>query len=315
MVIIGGGNVAIDVARTATRQGAANTMLYCLEKPEEMPALPEEIKEAEEDGIVFHNGWGPSRILTENGKVTGVEFKHCISVFDEKHRFSPKYDEKDTITVEADYVLLSIGQSILWEELLTGSKVALERGNTVKVDSLTWQTEESDIFAGGDCCTGPKYAIDAIAAGKEGAVSIHRYVQPGQSLVFGRDRREYHSFDKSNIAVSILDFDSTPRQRPGYLQEKKGSFYDDRLTFTEEQLKKETNRCLGCGAVELNSYMCLGCGMCTTKCKFDAIHLERTYNSVPDTYEKLPIKIAANAIVRTGKIATASVKESIGRKG
>ena len=315
VVIIGGGNVAIDVARTATRQGAANTMLYCLEKPEEMPALPEEIKEAEEDGIVFHNGWGPSRILTENGKVTGVEFKHCISVFDEKHRFSPKYDEKDTITVEADYVLLSIGQSILWEELLTGSKVALERGNTVKVDSLTWQTEESDIFAGGDCCTGPKYAIDAIAAGKEGAVSIHRYVQPGQSLVFGRDRREYHSFDKSNIAVSILDFDSTPRQRPGYLQEKKGSFYDDRLTFTEEQLKKETNRCLGCGAVELNSYMCLGCGMCTTKCKFDAIHLERTYNSVPDTYEKLPIKIAANAIVRTGKIATASVKESIGRKG
>lgn len=315
VVIIGGGNVAIDVARTATRQGAANTMLYCLEKPTEMPALPEEIKEAEEDGIVFHNGWGPSRILTENGKVTGVEFKRCISVFDENHRFSPKYDEKDTITVEADYVLLSIGQSILWEELLTGSKVALERGNTVKVDSLTWQTEEPDIFAGGDCCTGPKYAIDAIAAGKEGAVSIHRYVQPGQSLVFGRDRREYHPFDKSNIAVSVLDFDSTPRQRPGYLKEKKGSFYDDRLTFTEEQLKKETNRCLGCGAVEINSYMCLGCGMCTTKCKFDAIHLERTYNSVPDTYEKLPIKIAANAIVRTGKIATASVKESIGRKG
>ncbi len=314
VVVIGGGNVAIDVARTGVRQGAAAVNLYCLESTSEMPALPDEIAEAEEDKVSFHNGWGPKRILTEDGKVTGVEFKRCISVFDEDQHFAPKYDENDTITVEADTVLLSIGQTIEWGGLLSESKVELGRGGTAKADSLTLQTSEPDVFVGGDCFTGPQFAIHAIAAGKEGAISIHRYVQPGQSLVFGRDRREYHAFDKNNVAIGLQDFDTTPRQRPGHSPEKKGSFYDERMTFTEEQLKKETERCLGCGAVEIDSYMCIGCGMCTTKCKFDAIHLERTYNTVPNTYEKLPVKIAANAIVRTGKIAATTLKESVGRR-
>ncbi len=314
VVVIGGGNVAIDVARTGVRQGAAAVNLYCLESPGEMPALPDEIAEAEEDNVTFHNGWGPKRILTEDGKVTGVEFKRCISVFDEDHRFAPKYDENDTITVEADTVLLSIGQSTQWGGLLSESKVELGRGGTAKANSLTLQTSEPDVFVGGDCFTGPQFAIHAIAAGKEGAISIHRYVQPGQSLVYGRDRRKYHAFDKNNVAIGLQDFDTTPRQRPGHSPEKKGSFYDERMTFTEEQLKKETERCLGCGAVEIDSYMCIGCGMCTTKCKFDAIHLERAYNTVPNTYEKLPVKIAANAIVRTGKIAATTLKESVGRR-
>lgn len=221
VVVIGGGNVAIDVARTGVRQGAAAVNLYCLESISEMPALPEEIAEAEEDKVSFHNGWGPKRILTEDGKVTGVEFKRCISVFDEDHRFAPKYEENDTITVEADTVLLSIGQSIEWGGLLSESKVELGRGGTAKADSLTLQTSEPDIFVGGDCFTGPQFAIHAIAAGKEGAISIHRYVQPGQSLVFGRDRREYHAFDKNNVAIDLQDFDRTPRQRPGHSPEKK----------------------------------------------------------------------------------------------
>ena len=314
VIVIGGGNVAIDVARTATRRGAANVSLYCLESRKEMPALPDEIAEAEQDHVSFQNGWGPKRILTENGRVCGVEFKRCVNVFDKDHRFAPIYDETDTITVKADTVLLSVGQSIEWGELLAGSSVELGRGNTAKADTLTWQTTQPDIFVGGDCATGPKFAIHAIAAGKEGAISIHRYVQPGQSLVFGRDHREYHAFDKNNVAIGVQDFDTTPRQLPGHSPEKKGSFLDDRITFTEEQLKKETKRCLGCGAVELDSYMCIGCGMCTTKCKFDAIHLERTYHTVPDTYEKLPMKIAANAIVRSGKIAAATLKEGIVRK-
>lgn len=314
VIVIGGGNVAIDVARTATRQGDVSVSLYCLESREEMPALPEEIEEAQGDNVTFHNGWGPKRILTENGRVTGVEFMRCVSVFDSEHRFSPRYDETDTITVAADRVLLSIGQSIRWGGLLNDTKVELGRGLVAMADSLTLQTSEPDIFVGGDCFTGPKFAINAIAAGKEGAVSIHRYVQPGQSLVFGRDRREYHSFDRNNVAADALDFDTTPRQRAGHSPEKRGSFHDDRMTFTEEQLKKETNRCLGCGAVELDSYKCIGCGMCTTKCKFDAIHLERTYNTVPDAYEKLPVHIAANAIVRTGKIAAAGIKEGIAGK-
>lgn len=313
VVVIGGGNVAIDVARTAVREDAESVALYCLESREEMPALDEEIEEAERDSVAFHNGWGPKRILTENGKVTGVEFKHCVSVFDGEHRFAPKYDEQDTKIVPADTVLLSIGQSIQWGSLLEGSRVQLNRGGTAKADSLTLQTDEPDVFVGGDCFTGPKFAIHAIAAGKEGAISIHRFVQPGQTLTLGRDRRNYHAFDKSNLAVPLLSFDNTPRQKASHSSAKKDRFADDRLTFTEEQLKKETERCLGCGAVQVDSYMCVGCGMCTTKCRFDAIRLERRYHSVPDTYEKLPFKIAANAIQRSGKIVVTSVKERLGK--
>ena len=115
------------------------------------------------------------------------------------------------------------------------------------------------------------------------------------------------------MAIGVDDFDSTPRQVPGHSPEKKGSFADDRLTFTEEQVRKETERCLGCGAVQVDSYMCIGCGLCTTKCKFDAIHLERTGNTVPDTYEKLPFKMATNAIKRSGKIVATGVKEAVGK--
>ena len=307
VVVVGGGNVAIDVARTATRQGAASVNLFCLESRAEMPALDDEIEEAQNDAVVFNNSWGPKRIVTENDKVTGVEFRRCVSVFDDQHRCSPKYDDNETIIVPADTVLLSIGQSIEWGNMLDGSKVSLGRGNTAQADSLTWQTTQPDVFVGGDCATGPKFAINAIAEGKEGAISIHRFVQPGQSLTLGRDRREYHAFDKDNVQLD--GYDNIPRQRPLHNESAKGTFKDDRETFTEEQLKKETERCLGCGAVQVDSYMCIGCGMCTTKCKFDAIHLERTGNTVPDAYEKLPIRIAANAIKRSGKIVAASLKK------
>ncbi len=310
-VVIGGGNVAIDVARTAMRVGGENVAMYCLEGRTEMPALADEIEETLHEGIAIENGWGPKRILTENGKVTGVEFRKCVRVFDEAHRFAPQYDEENTIVVEAENVLLAIGQSILWGDLLAGSKVALNRNATAQADGFTYQTAEPDIFVGGDAFTGPKFAITAIAAGKQGAISIHRYVQPGQSLTLGRDRREYHAFDKNNIVVE--GFDNTPRQQVGHNPEASRSFKDDRITFTEEQMKKETQRCLGCGAAKVDEYMCVGCGQCTTKCKFDAIHLVRKYNTVPDSYEKLPIKMAANAVKRVGKIVATGVKE-IGKK-
>ena len=306
-IVIGGGNVAIDVARTASRTGADNVSMFCLESREEMPALEEEIEETLEEGITIGNGWGPKRIVTENGKVTGVEFKKCTSVFNKEGRFAPEYDENDTMIVEADVVLLSIGQSIEWGNLLDGSKVELNRNNTAKADELTYQTAEEDVFVGGDAFTGPKFAINAIAAGKEAAISLHRFVQPGQSLTLGRDRREYHMFDKDNVVVE--GFDNVPRQRIGHNPEAKNSFRDDRVTFTEEQMKKETERCLGCGAAKVDEYMCVGCGQCTTKCKFDAIHLVKTGHSVPNTYEKLPMKMAANAVKRAGKIVATGVKE------
>lgn len=282
VVVIGGGNVAIDVARTAVRMDRTeSTKMYCLESEKEMPALPEEQEEAKADGIEINNGWGPKKIVVEDGKVTGVEFKKCVSVFDAEGKFAPKYDENTTITVPADYVLLSVGQSIEWGGLLDGSKVELGRGNTAVADGLTYQTSQPDVFVGGDVYTGPKYAIDAIAAGKEGAISIHRFVWEGQSLTIGRNRRIFTSLDKDGLnkkAITADGFDNTPRQRPLHDAQKAKSFSDNRITFTEEQMRKETVRCLGCGAVVVDPNKCIGCGVCTTKCKFDAIHLKKTYN-------------------------------------
>ena len=285
--------------------------MYCLESASEMPALPEEIEEASAEKITINNGWGPKRIITENGKVTGVEFKKCVSVFD-NGKFSPKYDENDVITVPADYVLLSVGQSIDWGKLLEGSKVELGRGNTAIADGFTYQTAQEDIFVGGDVFSGPKFAIDAIAAGKQGAISIHRFVQPGQNLNFGRDRREYISLDKGNLVFN--DYDNTPRQAPGHNTESTKSFKDSRKTFTEEQMKKETERCLGCGAAIVDEYMCVGCGQCTTKCKFDAIHLERIYDGAGVSFEKIKPVVVKTMLKREGKIAVRKVKDSFSKK-
>jgi NADPH-dependent glutamate synthase beta subunit-like oxidoreductase len=278
-VVIGGGNVAIDVARTATRIGAAKVDMYCLEACHEMPALPEEIEEAEGEGIGINNSWGPKRILVEKGRVVGVEFKKCVSVFDADKRFSPKYDEAQTMVVKTDNVLLSVGQAMDWGRLLEGTKVELNPNRTVKADPTTFQTAEPDIFAGGDAMTGPRFAIDAIALGKEGAISIHRFVQPGQSLVLGRTKRDYRALDKSDLDLD--GYDRVPRQAAEHVDggKSKATFKDLRGTFTQEQVLKETERCLSCGATVVDEFMCVGCGACTTRCKFDAISLVRKYDA------------------------------------
>ncbi|MFV0414566.1 MAG: FAD-dependent oxidoreductase [Oscillospiraceae bacterium] len=287
VVVIGGGNVAIDVARAATRVSGGKVSMYCLEGRSQMPALPEEIEEALEEGIAIQNSWGPKRIVTENGRVTGVEFKKCLSVLDETGRFNPVYNEEDTITVPADAVLLSIGQSIEWGNLLQGSAVELTPGKAAKADGFTLQTAQPDVFVGGDAFTGPRFAIDAIAHGKEAAVSIHRFVQPGQNLLIGRDRHDYHSLDRASVLAD--GFDTTPRQQPAHAAAGGAhrAFKDLRTTFTEEQMKRETQRCLGCGATVVDQYLCVGCGQCTTKCKFDAIQLQRRYNGEGVSYEHL----------------------------
>lgn len=276
-VVVGGGNVAIDVARTASRCGASEVSMFCLEGRDIMPASEEEITEAQEEGITVNCGWGPKEILTENGKVKGIVFKKCLSVFDENKRFAPKFDEAVTMTVPCERVFLSIGQSIVWDNLLEGSKVELGRGNGAVADKVTYQTAEPDIFVGGDVYTGPKFAIDAIAAGKEGAISIHRFVQPHSSLTIGRNRRQFIELDKSNIQVE--EYDNSSRQIPGMRKDIDAhkSFRDAKETFTEEQVRKETARCLGCGASVVDENKCIGCGVCTTKCEFDAIHLYREH--------------------------------------
>ena len=247
--------------------------MLSLETEDIMPASPEERAEAREDGVLLNPGWGPAEVLGENGKVTGIRFKKCVSVFNSEHRFDPQFDETQTIELPADKVIFAIGQTVVLKNLLLGTKVEFFRGVYPVADRLTLQTAEEDIFVGGDCLTGPKFAIDAIATGKEAAESLHRYVQHGH-LTIGRNRRDFIELNKDDILVE--SYDNSSRQSAGDASGRK-PFEEYHLTLTEEQVKKETARCLGCGASVVDPGKCIGCGICTTKCAFDAIHLHREH--------------------------------------
>ena len=273
VVVVGGGNVAIDAARVAKRSGASKVTMLCLETEDIMPATKQEVAEAREDGVEIKFGWGPSEVKTENGNAKSIIFKKCTRVFDEQHKFSPLYDEAQTTELGTTYVIFAIGQAINWGKLLDGTKVEFGRGKGPVADALTYQTAEPDIFVGGDVFTGPKFAIDAIAAGHEAAESLHRYVQNGH-MTIGRNRRQFIELDKDNILVE--NYDTAGRQEAGLVEgvDPKG-FKDANATLTEEQVKIETARCLGCGVTVVDQNRCIGCGICTTKCKFDAITLHR----------------------------------------
>ena len=270
-VVVGGGNVAIDAARVSARSGAAKVTMLCLESREEMPASKEEVSEATEDGVIIENGWGPKEIRTENGKATAIVFKKCLSVYDKDGKFAPVYDESETLEVPCDNLVFAIGQSVKWGKLLENTKVELTRGDYPVADKLTYQTAEEDIFVGGDVFTGPKFAIDAIAQGHEAAESLHRFVQHGH-MTIGRNRRYFDMIDTDNVRIE--SYDNSSRQIEGTTKTDK-PFEDNHATLTEEQVKIETSRCLGCGASIVDLNRCIGCGICTTKCAFDAIHLQR----------------------------------------
>ena len=272
VVVVGGGNVAIDAARVAKRSGASSVTMLSLETEDIMPASPEERAEAREDGVVLNPGWGPKEVFGD-GKVTGIVFKRCTSVYDENHRFAPQYDENELITLEADFVVFAIGQTVVLKDLLKDTKVEFFRGVYPVADKLTYQTAEEDIFVGGDVFTGPKFAIDAIAAGKEAAESLHRYVQHGH-MTIGRNRRDFIELDKGDILVE--SYDNSSRQDPG-VTPSADPFREYHGTLTEEQVRRETARCLSCGASVVDGNRCIGCGVCTTKCGFDAIHLHRVH--------------------------------------
>ena len=275
VVVVGGGNVAIDAARISSRCTDAKISMFCLEAREKMPASNEEIEEALEEGIELNCGWGPKEVLEENGHVSGVVFKNCTRVFDAQGRFSPEYDENDTVTIPCRHVIFSVGQAIDWGHMLDNLHVELRPNGGALANKLTYQTSEPDIFVGGDVYTGPKFAIDAIAAGREGAISLHRYVHEHCTLTIGRNRRDFIELDKENIKVET--YDSSSRQIPpkADVKEQAKTFRDLSQSLTEEQVKKETSRCLSCGASVVDPNKCIGCGVCTTKCMFDAIHLHR----------------------------------------
>lgn len=277
VVVIGGGNIACDVARTAVRLGAESVDMYSLEAYEDMPCGVEDRGECERDGVNIHGGWGPVSVSKHDGACAGISFRKCLSVRDDDGRFAPIFDDEVTADVECTTVLYCIGQKVDWKQLLEGTKVEFNVNGTAKADPVTYQTAEPDIFVGGDVYTGQKFAIDAIAAGKEGAVSLHRFVQPHSSLTLGRNRREFIEFDKKNMKVNEETFDNTPRQRIGYNQALSKTFKDERIAFTREQVQRETARCLSCGASFVDENKCIGYGVCTTKCAFDAIAIHREH--------------------------------------
>ena len=309
VVVIGGGNIGADVARTALRCGAEKVSLYCLEDYDSMPMGVEDRTECEEDGIEIHAGWGQTEILAENGRCSGIRFRKCLSVRNAEGRFAPTFDDNTTEEVPCDMVLYCIGQKVDWKGLLTGTAVELNPNGTAKADPVTYQTAEPDIFVGGDVYTGQKFAIDAIAAGKQGAVSLHRWVQDA-TLTIGRDKREFIELDKNNLLLEEASYDNTPRQRIGYNETLRKTFKDGRVAFTEEQVKAETARCLGCGASVVDPNKCIGCGICTTRCAFDAIHLHRdlpecsTMRSAEDKMKGiLPYMIKRKIRIRRAKKA------------
>ena len=279
IVVIGGGNVAIDCARVSHRLNAKSVNMYSLEDLASMPASKDEIAEAKEEDVVINNSWGPKEVLVdEKNNVKGIVLKKCIRTIDpETKKFAPLYDEAETITVEADKIVFAIGQAIEWGDLLKDTKVTYWHGNYPVADKLTYQTEDPEIFVGGDVYTGPKFVIDAIAQGHEVADSIHRFVRPHASMTIGKDRRNFKPLDTDD--VKFEGYDTAKRQIEGMDDsvDHKMSFKDLHNTFTEEQVKIETSRCLGCGASVVDYNKCIGCGVCTTKCEFDAIHLVRDH--------------------------------------
>ncbi|MCL2169776.1 MAG: FAD-dependent oxidoreductase, partial [Defluviitaleaceae bacterium] len=283
VVVIGGGNVAIDVARVAARIDGTKVGMYCIESKKDMPAMDEEIETAEGEGITITNGVKPKKILVTDGKVTGVEFVDVN-------------DESKVTKVECAHVYLAIGQTIEWGGILNNTPVKLEDDERIIVDELTYQSAQPDIFAGGDAVTGTKYAIDAIAAGKQGAISIHRFVQPGHDLRIGRSVRDFSELDTT--AAIISNYDNTPRQRAEGV-------------MTAEQVQAEAKRCLDCGVSVVDEYMCVGCGMCITKCKFEAIKLKREYDGEGVEFLKIRKTITPHVIKRRIKV---KVRKLLGRK-
>ena len=311
VVVIGGGYVAIDVARAAIREGAEEVHMYCLESREEMPAALDEQYEAEQEGVVFHNGWGPMAIEQKDGKACGIKFKKCTSVFNASGKFAPSYDESVTEDMEVTAILLSIGQRIDWGGLLDGEAVDLLPGNRVKAHEVSFQTKTIDIFAGGDVVTGPRFAIDAIAMGKQGAISISRLLRD----LHMTDNRPMQYMEINKTKAQVGEYDAIPRQKEAEVDFEKArkTFEDLRAGLTEEQIRKETKRCLHCGRSVVDIDKCIGCGVCTKRCDFDAIHLERVADTTPSV--NFPVwygRIASYAVKRMGNIAKTEVAKRRG---
>ncbi|MHC1730028.1 MAG: FAD-dependent oxidoreductase [Syntrophobacteraceae bacterium] len=274
-LIVGGGNVAIDIARAAKRVGASKVYMACLESREEMPAWKWEIDEAEEEGIEILNSWGPKAILENGGKVAGIEFKRCTRVFDEQKRFSPQYDESETKKVDVDSVILAIGQKACLD-CVTQTEVSIDRGRLV-CDRTSMATSQRGVFACGEVITGPGSAIQAIGTGHDVAKVIAHFLETGDTLKLAprtvqtigdlpmataARAKKFERMEVSLTDPSLRVQDFTPIE-PGY---------------SEAEALTESRRCLACatGAHLDPTKVCAGCLTCVRICPFGVATVDRT---------------------------------------
>ncbi len=287
VVVLGGGNVAYDVARTVLRQTASDVArtarrathggrvrLVSLETLEEMPADTLEIHEGDEEGVERRNGWGPLAIVRdEAGLVTGLELRRCLRVFDEQRRFAPVFDDTQRETLVCDTVVLAVGQSPRLDFLADGGTDIQElRPGWPKVDAHTLQTSAERVFVAGDLAHGTRLLIDAVASGKAAARSVYR-VLTGRTLEpealsahvpLERYRRERGYESLRRVAVPVREAE----------ERIAGQELEVELGFDEAQARREASRCLDCGVTPVfDGTRCVLCGGCVDVCPTQCLKL------------------------------------------
>jgi NADPH-dependent glutamate synthase beta subunit-like oxidoreductase len=310
VVVIGGGNVAVDVALSALREGADTVEMYCLEKREEMPAHEWEIADALEEGVTINCSWGPTQFEGSKGKVTGVSFKRCTAVFDAEGRFSPSYDESETTSTHADTVIVAIGQAADLSFLGEESPLEMIRDMAIKADEVTLETNLPGIFAGGDGVTGPASVVEAIFHGHEAALSIDRYLK-------GEDVREGRVKEKEEPAPRprdrVFELKTRQKERKLSVDERKGNWKEITLGLTEEQAREEGGRCLKCFVTPaFDSEKCILCGACTDVCPGYCLKMVRLENLEGDTKVDQMVRDTFGFTLKTFKDNPQGVGEGTG---
>jgi NADPH-dependent glutamate synthase beta subunit-like oxidoreductase len=270
VLVVGGGNVAIDCARVALRTGAVEVRLTSLESEDELPAHQWEVDEALDEGVIATCGFGPKEVLVEDGHVRGMRVQTCLSVFDAQGRFAPEFADEYT-EFECDVIVFAIGQAPLLRNLVAGSDLVLSDRGLLTVDGALMTTTVRNIFACGEVVTGPGSAIGSIASGHEAATSIHRFLS-GQDLAQGRVYRPVPMPER--YAPATLEGVEASRRRVKMPlakgSERASDFRQVELGFTHLEGLAEASRCLRC-----QSGVCVGCTFCARTCPDYAIRVER----------------------------------------
>jgi len=278
VVVIGGGNVAIDAALSALRLGAEDVQLACLESRDEMPAYEEEIAQATDEGVVINVSWGPKKILGSYGKVTGIELVRCTRAFDEGGNFNPLYDEKETKIIEADMIILAVGQ--IPDTSFVPNNIKTNQDNTIQVDPVTLETSLSGVFAGGDVTIpGGSSVVEAIGTGKQAAISIERYLKY-EDLKAGRYLKPKRVIKPPKEGIARM-----PRQSAPILpfNQRSRNFKEVKMGINADAMALEAQRCMTCGSRAIITYPddCQLCLFCERDCPQKAIYVSPERKVLP----------------------------------